>query len=126
MPEIRYWYADRAVRIHAAAALEHAGLHDQAERLRGLREIIDDDTALAARDVAKDAAWDAAWYSAQVAAWVAWDALDALDARDVVRAAAWAAIRAARAARDARDAEKQAQLAKLIGMASCGRWTDAD
>ena len=69
--------ADRAVRIHAVAALRSAGLGAEADRLAGLPRVVDVATADAARAAAR-AARDAAWAAAGDAAWAAW-------------AAAWAA-----------------------------------
>ena len=74
---LAYAFADRAVRVHAVAALRSAGLTTEADRLAALPPIVDKETATAAR-VAAGAAWDAAWD----AAWAAENKLQA----DTIRA----------------------------------------
>ena len=92
LPEVRWWCADRAVRLHAVAALRSAGLHEHADTLAALPEITDAATATAA-----DAAADAA---------------------RAARAAWRAAARAADAhAADYAATERRAQLDRLIAMA---------
>ena len=93
-----FWCADRAVRVHAVAALRRDGSPDavrHADLLATLPEIVDTATANAASAAARAAARAAAWDAARAAAWdAAWDA-----ARAAARAAAWAAaMDAARAA----------------------------
>ena len=53
--KVAYLAADRAVRVHAANALESAGLHKEAASLRGLKEITNKKTGDAASDAASDA-----------------------------------------------------------------------
>ena len=93
--ELAYAFADRAVRVHAVAALRAAGLVAEAGRLAALAPIRDRESARAARAAAW-AAWaaaedavaaarsaeDAAW----TAAWTAWAAENKWQA-DAIRAA---------------------------------------
>jgi hypothetical protein len=104
-----YLAADFAVRVAApaalrAAALRAAGLDDAARALESLPEVVDQDTALAAKAAARAAAEDA-WTVA--ADWAATRAATA-----ATRAADWAASKAtARAAADAADAAEAAEAA---------------
>jgi hypothetical protein len=109
LPEIRWWCADRAVRVHAVAALRSAGLYAEAGMLAALPEITDAATATAAANAAAAAA---AAYAAHAAHAAARDA-----ARDAARAAAHAAAGYAAAGYAARNAERRAQLDRLIAMA---------
>jgi hypothetical protein len=72
---------DWTMRVHRPLWLDAAGLHEHAETMRALPEIVDEATskaAIEAQDAAIWAAW-AAWDAwAARAAWDAWDARDAL------------------------------------------------
>jgi hypothetical protein len=131
LPEIRWWCADRAVRVHAVAALREAWLDAQADTLAALPEIVDAATANAARAAARAAAAEAAdaAYSAdyaaayaaanaaRAAAYAACAACAAAYAAYAAEAAAEAAEAAADAAEAAEAAERRAQLDRLIAMA---------
>ena len=75
--------ADRAVRIHAANAMDAAGLPNQAKILQELAPITTIETANAAGDAAGDAAWAAAgdaagdaeeaWQTERLCAWLSAD-----------------------------------------------------
>jgi hypothetical protein len=109
-------WADRALHVHAPAALRSAGLPEQAAKLEALPPLAGKASselraARAAAWAARAAAWaasdaaraasDAAW-AASDAAWAASDAAWAARAAAwAARAAAWAARAAARAARAA-------------------------
>ena len=91
---------DHAVRVFAPLALESAGLHDEARRLRALGAVVGEQSARAAEEAA-NAAEDAAWaaraaWTAKNAAWAARAATNA--AANAAEDAAWAAGAAARAA----------------------------
>lgn len=45
IPEIRWWYADRAIRTHSPKACDFADLGECARYMRALPEIVDKDTA---------------------------------------------------------------------------------
>ncbi len=95
---LRQWAcecADRAVRIHAPAALRAAGLTEHADRLAALAPITDRETAIAAWGAADDAYYVAGRESAAAA-----DAVTARAAYDALSAAARAAARAAANAAD--------------------------
>jgi hypothetical protein len=109
LPEIRWWCAARAARVHAPLALGAAGLRDHAKALRALESVTDERTSLRAKEAAVAAAV-AAW----AAAGAAWAAAALAAAR---RAAAWAAGARAAMWSAAKDAEVRAQLQRLIEMA---------
>lgn len=98
-----YFLADRAVRLFAPLALEAAGFTERADALRALPEIVDEQTAEAAKP------------TREAVAWVAWVA----DAADASAAAAAYAAESAYAARAARAAEAAAweQAAKVLAEA---------
>ena len=97
-----YMALDWLIRTHTPAFLDAAGLHEEANKLRGLAAIDGIEQAqatgpevhaagAAARDAASDAAWEAASDAARDAAWAAawtaaWEA-----ASDAARDAAWVA-----------------------------------
>jgi len=103
-----YRAADRACREYAPAALQAAGLTEQAQSLRSLAPVVDRATARTAWDAARDvwAAMDAAREFAGAVAWAVWAAMDAARAAGAAAGdaepAAWVA---AEAAGDAGDAE---------------------
>ena len=114
--------ADRAVRIHAVAALRSAGLGAEADSLAAVAPIMD---APSAKVAAKVAAWAAAGdagaaraAAAKVAARVAWAAAGDAGAAGAAWAAwaAWAA--AGDAAGAARAAESAAGAARAAGVAA--------
>ena len=80
-----FWCADRAVRIHAVAALRRVGMEAQAVTLAQLAEIVDEKSAIVAVNVAADVA----------------RTVHAARAARAARAAAYAADAAALAAGDA-------------------------
>ena len=98
-----YFFADRAVRLFAPLALEAAGLTEEAETLRSLPEIVDEQTAEAATDAASVAWAAAAAASASAAYAAAWAAARAAAAASAA-SAAWAADASAAWAADAADA----------------------
>ena len=104
--QFAFWCADRAVRVHAVAALRATDAPDalhHADILSALPEIVDAATAAAARDAARAAASAAAWDAESAAAGAAaWDAAGAA-AGD----AAWDAASAA---------ERSIQRARLLAM----------
>jgi hypothetical protein len=134
LPEILWWCADRAVRLHAPRALDAADLRELAQTLRSLEPVTDKRTASLAGE-AVDTVWeatrDAQWDRRGAAASCAVQALAAVmaagDAAQAVGAdAAWAAAGAAGRAEwawdlyatcAAHDAEYRAQLQRLIEMA---------
>jgi hypothetical protein len=94
-----------ALRVFAPRALDAAGLHEHAERLRALPDDVDLADAEAAAEAAGREAAEAAEAAARAArgeAWAAW-------------AAAWAAWGAAGAARAARAASWAARAARAAG-----------
>ena len=97
-----FWCADRAVRIHAVAALRQAGMNIEAEKLVGLEAITDKKSALAASNAANTvrAAASNAANTVRAAAFFAANAVrDAANAADAaVRDAANAAAAADAAA----------------------------
>ena len=101
-----FWCADRAVRIHAVAALRQAGMNIEAEKLVGLEAIADKKSALAASN-AGNAIRAAAFNAGNAIRAAAFNAGNAVRAAafysaDAVRAAAfYAAYDAVRAAADA-------------------------
>ena len=115
--------ADRAVHIHAVAALRSAGLADTADRLAALPQIVDAETA----EVAREAAWDARSEIHQRHSAADWDTTWALwsAVQDVADAAAWddawaargaawdAVVDAAWAAADNKDIERLWQADRL-------------
>ena len=56
---LSFEFADRAVRVHAATALEHAGMESEAAELRALPEIVEAADAAAAAAYAAYAAYAA-------------------------------------------------------------------
>jgi len=88
-----YAAADRAVRVHAPAALDRAGLGEHAAALRALAPVVDDETAHAAETAA-----DAAGRSSAAADSAAYAAIPAYTAHAVAYAAASAETIAAAAA----------------------------
>jgi len=91
--ELQYMIADCACRELAPLALDSAGLTEQATLLRSLAEVVDKETANAARAAADAAA--AAYYAAAAAAYYAAAAYTdaaaaAYYAADAARAAGWA------------------------------------
>ena len=102
-----YFFADRAVRLFAPLALEAAGLTEEAETLRSLPEIVDEQTAEAAGTAAVYASYAAsAAYAASATYAAAWAAARAASAAADASAAsaAWAADASAAWAADAADA----------------------
>jgi hypothetical protein len=84
---IAFWCADRAVRIHAPAALDAAGLHEEAAKLRALPPIVDEATARWGAASAASAASAACATSAASATWAAESKLQAEHVREVMPAA---------------------------------------
>lgn len=131
LPEFRWWCADRA-RLHAADALEQAGLHNYAQALRDLNPVVNEATAQA-MEVFTTAAIRAAW-----ATWATRTDRAARVAAEAAARTARTAVRAARAALAARaddaatwaaaetaadttwTAERKLQLERLIEMAKGG------
>jgi len=109
----------RAVRVHAANAMDAAKLPEQARALRAVPDtatFAEMRSASAAADAAaRDAAWVAAWVAARDAAAVAADA-----AADADAAARWSAAAAA----DADDADVAASEAAAAADAAA-RWSAA-
>jgi len=112
---VAYRAADRACREYAPAALQAAGLTTEAEALRNLPQIVDRESARAARAAAEDAedAARTAWTAARVAWTAAGAAWTAVDAANAAETAARAAEAAAAAAGDAGDAAWAARAAEL-------------
>ena len=75
--KLRYFWADKAVRVFAPAALEKAGLKEEAEKLRALPKIDSPSAESAARSAARSAAWSAAESAARSAESAAWSAASA-------------------------------------------------
>lgn len=84
-----YVLADHAVRVLTSFALESAGLHGEAKRLRTLGAVIDKPSAEAAAEAADKAAWAAVRFATRVAEDA--DARAVWAARAAAEAAAWAA-----------------------------------
>jgi hypothetical protein len=83
--EVAAWLARYAVRVIAPEALDAAGMHDEAERLRALPEGVPLDQAADAAEAAWEAAAaakaaDAAARAARAAAREAWEAVEAAEA----------------------------------------------
>ncbi len=95
--ELAYYAADRAVRVHAVAALRAAGLPERAAGLAALAPVVDADSAAAARDAARAASY-AASTAGDAALAARYAASAASDAAGAARYAAWAARYAAGAA----------------------------
>ena len=115
-----FWYADRAVRIHAVTALRQAGMNIEAEKLVGLEAITDKKSALAASNAAnaiRAAAYNAA-NTVRAAAFFAANAVrDAANAADAaVRDAANAADAAANAAGHAANTAAAYDAANAVEM----------
>jgi len=122
-----FFFADRAVRLFAPTALESAGLGSEAERLRGLPEIVDEKTAASAALAAAEASGWRGSRAAHAAGRAAGRAVDSADwaaaGRAAHAAANAAADRAANAAAAAANAAVHAeaweQAAKVLAEA-CG------
>ena len=124
--QLAFGFAHRAIVVHAANAMDAAGLQEQAAILRAVQEIDSETSAWAAWGTARaaaGAAWSArdaagvAWGTAWYTAWASWSARDAAGvaervaeaARNAAQAAAGDAAGAAEAARTAaRDAAEAA------------------
>jgi len=104
--------ADVAVREWTPMALRAAGMHEQADRLAALPEIVDEATAEAAGAAAKSA------WAAETARAAAKSARAAATAAEAARAAATAAEAAAKSARAARAAEAARAAATAAGAAA--------
>ena len=125
------WCADRAVRIHAVAALRQAGMNMVAEKLAGLEAITDKKSAHAAvyalntvANTAASAARAAAYAAAYAADVFTHAAARATNATDAAHAAAYAASAASNTACAAADgtemsllnAELERRLLALMGL----------
>ena len=109
-----FWCADRAVRVHAVAALRQAGMGAKAEKLAGLEAITDQKSADTASDALNTATFTAAFtaYTAHAAASAAHAAVHA--------AAVYAAAAAANEADEMEflNAELERRLLALMGLTS--------
>ena len=108
-----YAFADRAVRVHAVAALRAAGRDQQADMLAALAPIVDEKTAAHASAAAGDAG-SAAWYAGAGAAARAAAGAAARAAAGAAAGAAATAAAGAAATAAARAAHWQTMSQKLI------------